>query len=260
MHFFNPANKMPLVEVVAGEKTSERTVRTIGQLVVRLGKIPVVVNDCPGFLVNRLLMPYLNEALLMAEQGEDFVRVDRIVERFGMPMGPFTLLDEVGLDVANDVAESLINGYGERMKAGAFLSKLAENEQLLGKKSGKGFYLYDGKSKRPNPTVRKLVRESDGGKPLAEFDVVHRPMLAMLNEAARALDERIVDSAERADLALVLGIGFAPFRGGIFRYADSMGVPAVRETLERYARAHGDRFAPARRIVETAERGGTFRS
>ncbi|MFW5849471.1 MAG: 3-hydroxyacyl-CoA dehydrogenase NAD-binding domain-containing protein [Spirochaetota bacterium] len=266
MHFFNPANRMPLVEVVAGSRTSAETVRTIGRLAVRLGKVPVVVNDCPGFLVNRLLMPYLNEALVMAEEGEDFARVDRVIEGFGMPMGPFRLLDEVGLDIAKDVAESLIRGYGERMRAGSFLSKLGQHHDLLGKKAGKGFYLYgDSGAPRVNPVVSRLIRESGDGtgnprrRSSSEFHVIHRPMFAMLNEAARALDEGIVDSAEHLDLALVLGIGFAPFRGGICRYADTLGISTVNDTLRQYADDHGARFEPAAPIVRLAEEGGSFR-
>ncbi|MFW5688180.1 MAG: 3-hydroxyacyl-CoA dehydrogenase NAD-binding domain-containing protein [Spirochaetota bacterium] len=266
MHFFNPANKMPLVEVVAGEKTSARTVRTLGRLAVRLGKVPVVVNDCPGFLVNRMLMPYLNEALVMAEEGEEFTRIDRVIKQFGMPMGPFRLLDEVGLDIARDVAESLIRGYGERMKAGSFLETIGDEEELLGKKGGEGFYRYGsngGDDEKPNPRMRELLRsarrDARSGR-LSEDEIVNRPMLAMLNEAARALDEGIVDSAEHLDLALVLGIGFAPFRGGICRYADDMGLPEVCDRLRSYAERYGERFTPAPLLERLAEEGGALRS
>jgi 3-hydroxyacyl-CoA dehydrogenase/enoyl-CoA hydratase/3-hydroxybutyryl-CoA epimerase len=269
MHFFNPANKMPLVEVVVGERTSARTVRTIGQLAVRLGKVPVVVRDCPGFLVNRLLMPYLGEALLMAEEGEDFVRIDRVLKGFGMPMGPFRLLDEVGLDIARDVARSLIEGYGERMQVGSFLSELESRNDLIGKKSEAGFYLYDGKKSdgRPNPEMRDLLRQaaqkrsSSGTRSgsTGEDDIVRRPMFAMLNEAARVLEEQIVDDPANLDLALVLGIGFAPFRGGICRYADSLGLPFVRDQLGTYAGAHGRRFEPAPLIERLADEERSFR-
>lgn len=269
MHFFNPANRMPLVEVVAGEETSQATVRALASLAVTLGKVPVVVKDCPGFLVNRLLMPYLNEALLMAEEGQDLVRVDRIIEDFGMPMGPFRLLDEVGLDVAADVAESLIEGYGERMQAGESLPRLREHDNLLGRKAGAGFYRYHspgGAVAGPNPAARKILRNgsSSGGSSSAgtqdAVEVVQRPLFAMLNEAARALEEGIVRDAEQLDLALVLGIGFAPFRGGICSYADAVGPSSVRDTLERYAEKHGERFSPAPLIRRHAEEGSHLRS
>ena len=263
MHFFNPPNRMPLVEVIPGAKTSTDTTRRVVSLALSLGKTPVVVKDCPGFLVNRLLLPYLNEAALMAGEGIDYLRIDRLVEAYGMPMGPFTLFDEIGIDVAIEVARVLENAYSERMKAAPVFDGFAERTDLLGKKSSKGFYLYEnGKKGRPNPEIPGLLKSggASAARRMSDEDVVHRPILALLNEAARALEEGVVGSARELDLALVFGIGFPPFRGGILRYADQLGLANMKSTLERYAAAYGERFAPAPLIDRLAAAGETISS
>ncbi len=262
MHFFNPPNRMPLVEVVPGSKTSEETVRRAVSLALLLGKTPVVVQDCPGFLVNRLLLPYLNEAALMAGEGVDYQRIDRLIEGYGMPMGPFTLFDEIGIDVAIEVSQVLEGAYSDHMKAAPLFAGFREHDDLLGKKSSKGFYLYEkDKKRRPNPEVLALLKAGDG-KPaprnVPDEDVIHRPVLALLNEAARALDDGVVGSARELDLALVFGIGFPPFRGGILRYADHLGLANVKSTLERYAASYGERFRPAPLIERLAVGGERF--
>jgi 3-hydroxyacyl-CoA dehydrogenase/enoyl-CoA hydratase/3-hydroxybutyryl-CoA epimerase len=274
MHFFNPVDRMPLVEVIAGEQSSPEAVSAVGRLAVKLGKTPVFVQNCAGFLVNRLLMPYLNEAVLMAEEGADFTKVDRLVKDFGMPMGPFTLLDEVGIDVGHEVATTLHAAYGDRMKTGSLFEAFADREDLLGKKGGKGFYLY-GKSTKPNPEIKDLLKKvrsqasadngsnrtaaSPRGEGMSDFDLVHRPILNMLNEAARALEERVVESPAELDLALVLGTGFAPFRGGLLRYVDDeLGVKRAAELLTQYADRYGDRFSPAPLISRLAEENRGF--
>ncbi len=262
MHFFNPVNRMPLVEVIAGEKTSPETVRNTGLLAQKLGKTPVVVQNCAGFLVNRLLMPYLNEAVIMLDEGQNFLEIDRKVKNFGMPMGPFTLLDEVGIDVGYEVARECMQAYGERMQTSGFFEALEGNTELLGKKSGKGFFLYDKKRKKPqpNPEMQKLIRKhvTARGKRLSEFDMVHRPVLAMVNEAARALEERIVETPTDVDVAMIMGTGFPPFRGGVLRYADDLGLTCVRDTLSRYADEYGVRFRPADLIQQLAGESRSF--
>ena len=262
MHFFNPVNRMPLVEVIAGEQTSAETVRNTGLLAQRLGKTPVVVQNCAGFLVNRLLMPYLNEAVIMLDEGHDFREIDRKVKGFGMPMGPFTLLDEVGIDVAYEVARECMQAYGERMQTSGFFEALDGNTSLLGKKSGQGFFVYERKRKKPqpNPEMQKLIRThvTSRAKPLSGFDVVHRPVFAMINEAARALEEQIVETPTDVDIAMIMGTGFPPFRGGVLRYADDLGITSVRDTLSRYADQYGTRFRPADLIQQLAGEGKSF--
>ncbi len=266
MHFFNPPNRMPLVEVIAGRRTSPDAVRDTALLASALGKTPVVVQDCPGFLVNRLLMPYLNEAVHLLDEGVDYTRVDRLIRQFGMPMGPFRLLDEIGIDIGYEVAETLKAAYGERMETARFFDALKERSELLGVKSGRGFYLHTpsnglGHEPAPNPQMRDLIRKhvhigSRGAE--SDFDIVHRPVMSMINEAARALEEKIVEGPADVDLALVLGTGFPPFRGGLLRYADHLGIKAVHDTLSRYAGLQGPRFAPAPLVKKLAFDGGRF--
>jgi 3-hydroxyacyl-CoA dehydrogenase / enoyl-CoA hydratase / 3-hydroxybutyryl-CoA epimerase len=251
MHFFNPPSIMPLVEIIPGAATSAEAVARASRLALELGKTPIVVKDCPGFLVNRLLMPYLNECVSLVEEGADFRTVDKALEEFGMPMGPFALLDEIGIDVAAHVARILAGAFAERMAPGALLATVSATSGLLGKKSGKGFYLYEkiaraGARPRVNPEIWQLLPRPAAAAPLSRLDMMHRPLLAMLNEAARALEEGVVVSARDLDLALVLGTGFPPFRGGLLHWVeDELGLGTAREMLELYARTVGKRFAPA---------------
>ncbi|MFP4374735.1 MAG: 3-hydroxyacyl-CoA dehydrogenase NAD-binding domain-containing protein [Spirochaetaceae bacterium] len=267
MHFFNPPNRMPLVEVISGEKTANAALRDVGYLALALGKTPVFVSDRPGFLVNRLLMPYLNEAVIMAEEGHDFPKIDRLIASFGMPMGPFTLLDEIGIDVGHEVARVLRAAYGERMETGGVFEEVAGRTDLLGKKSGKGFFVYGGggaggagskrgkKSAVVNSEMREIVKKhrTRSATTLTDDEIVHRPLLAMMNEAARALEEESVGSAWELDLALIMGTGFPPFRGGLLKYGDTLGLAAVRDRLVDYSRRFGSRFEPAPLISRFAE-------
>jgi 3-hydroxyacyl-CoA dehydrogenase/enoyl-CoA hydratase/3-hydroxybutyryl-CoA epimerase len=260
MHFFNPANRMPLVEVIRGRETSRETLQRIASAALSLGKTPVIVSDGPGFLVNRILMPYLNEALIMLDEGVSVVETDRQFTRYGMPMGPFRLLDEVGIDVAADVAETLIGAFSNRMETGGFFERAAARENLLGKKSGKGFYLYRGKGKEvPNPQITNLrsTAMSAENAPTA-FDILHRPLLSMVNEAARCLEEKIVDSPEELDLAMIMGTGFPAFRGGLLRWADTLGMQEIDRLLKSYADRYGKRFEPARLIESHLKEGRGF--
>ena len=268
MHFFNPVNRMPLVEIIAGERTSAETLRTTGALARKLGKTPVVVQNCTGFLVNRLLMPYLNEAVIMLDEGHRFPEIDRHIKAFGMPMGPFRLLDEVGIDVGYEVARECMRAYGDRMQTSRFFDELKANGELYGKKSGKGFYVYreesGGRRGRhkpgPNRAMLALIRKSVRSRKdaLSTFDTIHRPVLAMVNEAARALEERIIETPADVDIAMILGTGFPPFRGGLLRYADDLGVGTVRDTLSSYAERFGERFRPADLIQQLAGENRRF--
>ena len=254
MHFFNPVPRMPLVEIIPGKKTSDKTIATVVALAKEAGKTPIVVGDCAGFLVNRILLPYINEAVRMFEEGADFERIDRLIVDFGMPMGPFTLADEVGLDVGYKVAKVLEEAYGERMKVSSILDRVYQHMQLLGKKSGKGFYIH-GKRREANEEVKKLVyskREFD------EKEIIDRALLIMVNEAAMCLEEGIVDNVQYLDMAMVMGTGFPPFRGGLLRYADAVGIDSIVITLASLAKNYGIRFEPAKLLRDMAKDKKTF--
>lgn len=259
MHFFNPVEKMPLVEIVRGSKTTPEAVAAITALARRLGKLPVLVNDGPGFLVNRILMPYLGEALRMVEEGASVEPVDRALLNFGMPMGAFLLLDEIGIDVAHKVSLVLHQGLGDRIRPSGLLEKFSQ-EGRLGKKNGKGFYLYrDGKRGSADPAVAAMVTR--GARPagsLTDQMIVERCVLLMIKEAALCLEEGIIDRPDLLDAALIFGIGFPPFRGGLLRYADRLGASAVVVKMEAYARSHGDRFLPSASLRTRAEQGRGF--
>ncbi|MGQ0720202.1 MAG: 3-hydroxyacyl-CoA dehydrogenase NAD-binding domain-containing protein [Candidatus Eiseniibacteriota bacterium] len=244
MHFFNPVHRMPLVEIIPGAETrSEMLGRAVG-LVRRLKKTPVVVGDRPGFLVNRLLLPYLNEAALAVEEGWPPEAVDRALVRFGMPMGPLQVLDEVGLDVAAKVAGVLEAAFGERARPAGLLHTLL-GAGALGTKAGRGFWtLRDGK-RRPNRADLPPPRSAPGDE-----EIVERLLSGMINEAARCLAERVAAERDHLDLATVLGSGFPPFRGGIARWAGFLGQEEVRRRLERLAARYGARFAPAAELPE----------
>lgn len=269
MHFFNPVRRMPLVEIVRGSATTDETVRRIARLAIDLGKTPVVVRDVPGFLVNRLLAPYLDEAVCLLQEGASPGRVDRAMKQFGMPMGPFELLDEVGLDIAGHAGLSMERGYGERMIANKFLKPLLDSGDL-GKKTGAGIFRYEkGKKGRPksvglNP--RLPSPDSTRSVALPQGDIVDRLILAMVNEGARALEERVAASPSELDLATIFGMGFAPFRGGLLAYADTRGAASIIERLG-YIKALPNiterkggvaRFTPAPLLVQLSENGGTF--
>lgn len=254
MHFFNPVQAMPLVEIIAGEKTSDETVATVVVLAKKLGKTPIKVSECAGFLVNRTLLPYLNEAVKMFEEGEDVARIDKLLEAFGMPMGPFTLADEVGIDIGEKVSAILHNAYGKRMSPSSVLAHMIEKD-WLGKKTGTGFYTYKGKKKSYNTEMTALQY---GHKTLDDETILNRAVLIMANEAARCLEEGIVNNAQYLDMAMVMGTGFPAFRGGLLRYADAEGVENIVSRLTALEERYGERFAPAGLLVEMAKNGETF--
>lgn len=265
-HFFNPVAKMPLVEIVRGPKTSARTVAEVASLALRLGKTPVVTADVAGFLVNRLLGPYLDESLRLVAAGIDPARVDAALEHFGMPMGPLRLLDEVGFDVARHAAASLHAAYGERMTPSEVLDAVGKDGRL-GKKSGRGFYVHTGQRPQLDSELTRLVPLApQRARTMTDAEVAERPLLAMLAEAARALEEHVVAGPRELDLATVFGMGFPPFRGGLLRWADTVGIRLIVAKLEQIAkepdvasRPGGPaRFAPCELLRELARTSGRF--
>ena len=260
MHFFNPVHRMPLVEVIRGGGTSDEAIASVVALTRRLGKTPVVVNDGPGFLVNRILAPYLNEAAWLLAEGGSIEQIDRTLKRFGMPMGPLRLLDEVGLDVARHAGAVMNDAFGERLALPPTMSALAKTE-LLGRKGGRGFYTYEnGREKEVNGEIYTSLGATLPAerKELPEQDILDRALLAMVNEAARVLEDGIVQSAGDVDLGMITGTGFPPFRGGLLRWADAIGMQQVLRRLEELHAQHGARFEPAPLIRERAAAGRGF--
>lgn len=259
MHFFNPVDRMPLVEVVAGTVTSRDTTRAVAAFARRLGKTPVVVKDGPGFLVNRLLAFYSAEAMWLLDEGHRADAIDRAMVEWGMPMGPLRLADEVGLDVSAKVGKILHAAFPERLHFPDWIDRLAENPKRLGVKTGLGVYRYDGRrEKNVDPAIYALLGLSP--RPDATPPDAERMVLAMVNEAARCLEEGIVDGPGALDLAMVFGTGFPPFRGGLCRWADAEGLPAIVAALDRLAVTAGTRLVPSPALRRYAERGGFYRS
>ena len=244
MHFFNPVDRMPLVEVIRGARTSDATVVTIANLARKLGKTVVICNDGPGFVVNRILGPYMNEAGFLLEEGNSIESIDKAMVDFGMPMGPMALLDEVGIDVAAKVAVILRERFGERIQQSRVVDALYADHRL-GKKGGKGLYTYkEGKRQKPDADVYRLLGVS-APHVVEAREAVERMVYSMVNEAARVLDEKIVGSAAELDLAMIMGTGFPPFRGGLMRYAESVGLKNIVARLDQLAQKYGARFAPS---------------
>ena len=261
MHFFSPVHRMPLLEVVVGARTAPETTVTAVAFGRRLGKTVVVVQDHPGFFVNRILAPYINEAGHLLVEGVPVEVVDDAMRRWGFPVGPVTLLDEVGLDVAAKAAAVMQEAFGERLKPRLDLAALVADRRL-GRKNGRGFFLYRrGKKGSVDPTAGALLGlASRAALAPAPESLAERLAFAMLNEAARALEEGVVRSPRDGDVGAIFGIGFPPFRGGPVRALDAMGARTAVETLERLAAAHGDRFRPADVLVDQARRSGRFYS
>ncbi len=257
LHFFNPVSRMPLVEVIAGQKTSPETVATLFELAKKLGKTPIVVKDGPGFLVNRLLLPYMNEAMFLFEEGVSVERIDRVMKSFGMPMGPMRLVDEVGIDVGAKVSKILNQAFGARAQAAPLADAVVASGRL-GKKNGKGFYLYEnGKETGVDDSILEVVKNrSTRSANLTDGELIQRMTYPMINEAALALAEQVVKTPGEVDLGMIMGTGFPFFRGGLLRYADNEGVKRVAETLERFSGAGGgERLKPNAALHEVARKG-----
>ena len=265
MHFFNPVHRMPLVEVIYGAKTSKEAIATIVAYANAMGKNPIVVKNCPGFLVNRILFPYFGGWSAALRDGADFVKVDRIMENFGWPMGPAYLQDVVGIDTSYHVGDVLAEGYPDRMSKTfkTALDVMYENKRY-GQKNGIGFYKYEtdpkGKPKKvADPQTYDLIKpvQPGGPKEMSEEEIIDRHMLPMIIETARCLEEGIVETPNEADMGLVLGIGFPPFRGGALKYADTLGLKTVVEKAAKFA-SLGKLYEPTARMKEMAAKGETY--
>ena len=255
-HFFNPVHRMPLLEIITTEKTSEQTIATAVAFARQLGKMVIVVKDKEGFIVNRILLPYMNEAAYLFQEGVDTKHLDDIVKRFGMPMGPMELADEVGIDVGYHVAHILEGTYGNRMRIAEILKTVYE-AGMLGKKSGEGFYIHAGKHK----TVSSNVQNMRGNTVFTLDDDVtlKRLVYIMINEASRCLEEGVVESASTIDVGMIYGTGFPPFRGGLLRYADSVGVKHIVADLKNFQdRFDQHRFEPSQLLLSMAKTDDTF--
>ena len=257
MHFFSPVHRMPLLEIITTDHTAKETVVTAVAFGRRMGKTVIVVKDRPGFFINRILAPYMTETGHLLAQGVSIEALDGAMTRWGFPVGPVTLLDEVGLDVAVKAGGVMVAAFGERLKPAIPLGALVEAGRL-GRKNGRGFFDYEGGKKRGVAQgVYGILGLSPGGGPGVE-EVTERLTLAMLNEAARALEEGVVRSPRDGDIGAIFGIGYPPFRGGPFRTLDALGVPAVVERMRRLAERVGPRFQPAAILADMARGGRRF--
>ncbi|HLQ86779.1 MAG TPA: fatty acid oxidation complex subunit alpha FadB [Salinisphaeraceae bacterium] len=265
MHFFNPVHRMPLVEVIKGKQSSPEAIATVVSYAQKLGKTPIVVNNCPGFLVNRILFPYFFGFEAALQDGADFEQIDRVMEQFGWPMGPAYLSDVIGIDTNMHVSALLANGYPDRMilpKQTTF--GLMVEAKRLGQKTGSGYYQYepDRKGRRQkthDDDAHTLVAQvqDDGSREFAAEEIVDRLMLPMIIEAARCLEDGIAETPNEVDMGLVLGLGFPPFRGGALRYASQLGLATVCEKAERYSHL-GKLYEPTANMRELASQGKGF--
>lgn len=258
MHFFNPVDRMQLVEVIRGEKTSDETVVTLVALAKRIGKSPIVVRDCPGFLVNRILFPYLNESLVLLEEGAEPRAIDKAAVDFGMPMGPITLNDLVGLDTSLYAGRVVNQAFADRAKSSRILDELVSAGRL-GQKSGAGFYSYARGSRGvDDPALADFLKRSRTGTgSIGQEEITDRLFLPMLVEASLVLAAGIVRQPADVDMGLILGIGFPAFRGGLLHWADSLGLPKVLEKLKAYE-SLGPRFHPTEQMRKLASGGKGF--
>jgi len=257
MHFFSPVEKMPLLEVIVTDTTAPWVTVSAVAFGREMGKTVIVVQDQPGFWVNRILGPYLNEAGRLLQEGVTVEHIDKAITRFGFPVGPVTLLDEVGLDVAYKAAKVLCDAFGDRMTSTEGMERMIEDGRL-GRKSGSGFYRYEkGKKRDVDETAYEIIGAAAGSKVPRE-DVTKRLVFSMLNEAARALDEGVVRSPRDGDMGAIFGIGFPSFLGGPLRHLDEIGAKRAAETLQQLTETYGERFAPCPRLVLMAATGERF--
>ncbi|MGL5400312.1 MAG: 3-hydroxyacyl-CoA dehydrogenase NAD-binding domain-containing protein, partial [Plesiomonas shigelloides] len=260
LHYFSPVDKMPLVEVIPHAGTSAQTIATTVEFARKQGKTPIVVADQAGFYVNRILAPYMNEAARCLLAGDSIEHIDAALMDFGFPVGPITLLDEVGIDVGAKISPILQEALGERFAAPDAFSALLKDDRK-GRKNGRGFYLYGKKmrkgKKQPDTSVYKVL----GVQPSTNQDpqeLAERCVLMMLNEAARCLDEGIIRSPRDGDIGAIFGIGFPPFLGGPFRYMDRIGAAQLTTRLQEHAKRFGQRFEPCERLLQMAQGNEKF--
>ena len=265
MHFFNPVHRMPLVEVIRGEKSSEPTIASTVAFATAMGKSPIVVNDCPGFLVNRVLFPYFAGFTGLVSDGVAYEHIDKVMEKFGWPMGPAFLLDVVGIDTAFHAGSVMADGYPDRMSKQnpTIISKMFEQE-WFGKKNNKGFYIHfndkKGKTqKKINPETENFIKNwnSSSRDQISDEDIIYRMMLPMLIESSRCLEDNIVETPIEVDMGLIYGLGFPPFRGGIFRWADSAGLDELLKRAEKL-KSLGKIYEPSEKIRKIVMDGQLF--
>ncbi|ENP7383774.1 TPA: fatty acid oxidation complex subunit alpha FadB [Vibrio parahaemolyticus] len=265
MHFFNPVHRMPLVEIIRGEKTSDETINRVVAYAAKMGKSPIVVNDCPGFFVNRVLFPYFGGFSMLLRDGADFTKVDKVMERkFGWPMGPAYLLDVVGIDTAHHAQVVMAEGFPERMgKQGRDAIDALFEVNKYGQKNGNGFYSYTiDKKGKPKKTFTEDILPvlADVCADKQEFDeqtIIQRMMIPMINEVVLCLQEGIIATPQEADMALVYGLGFPPFRGGVFRYLDRVGIAEFVEMAKQHAEL-GAMYHVPQMLIDMAAKGESF--
>ena len=250
VHFFNPVNLMPLVEVIPTSNTSKETINKVFELLITAGKTPILVGDCAGFIVNRILLPYLNEAAFILEEGSKIEKIDSLIKDFGMPMGPFTLADTVGIDIGYKVAKILNEAYGSRMPIASIIEKM-NDAKLLGLKTKAGFYEYDGKDKYVNTHVTSMIQNNT--KIFEDEQIVQRCIYIMINEASRCLEENIVSDASIIDFAMITGTGFPAYKGGLLSYANEIGLKNILESLRTFEKEYGNRFTPSNLLIKLVE-------
>jgi 3-hydroxyacyl-CoA dehydrogenase/enoyl-CoA hydratase/3-hydroxybutyryl-CoA epimerase len=259
MHFFSPVHKMPLLEVIRHPGTSEEALATVVELGRRMGKTVIVVGDGPGFFTSRVLALFLNEAAWLLADGASIDQVDRAMTRWGWPVVPFALMDEVGLDVGRHVGEVMKEALGDRLEAPPVFHRMIEDGRL-GRKSKRGFYLYEDEKKKGSRPVDPAVYRLLGWQPreVSDEEIVERCWLQMLNETARCMEEGIIKDPADVDIGVIFGFGFPPFRGGLLQEADRHGLDWVVGKLEGYAALHGKRLEPAELLRGMAARGERF--
>lgn len=254
MHFFSPVPKMPLVEIITTKDTSDRAASVAFEISNKMGKNIIVVQDGPGFYTTRILAFLIAEALNILSEGASIEAIDTALEKFGMPVGPITLLDEVGIDVGAHIITVLREAFGDRLQIPPELDSIIA-EDRKGRKNGRGFYLYsEGKKDKPDVSIYKHLKHGDDRKVFDLKDIADRCMFVFMNEAARCLDEGIISSTDVGDLGAIFGLGFPPFLGGPFHHARQIGYTRVAQTLTEMSTKYGTRFAPAAHWENNARR------
>ena len=265
MHFFNPVHRMPLVEIIRGKDTSDATVATVVSYALKMGKTPIVVQDCPGFLVNRVLTPYMIAFQMLVSAGVEIEKIDQAMEAYGWPMGPAYLSDVVGLDTAYHAGEVMAAGFPERIaSSGKPPTALLYEAKYFGQKNGKGYYTYQkdsrGKDQKTfDPAVMEIIKPAitGGAENIEDEEIVERMMLPMIFEASRCLEDGIVDTPTEVDMSMVMGLGFPPFRGGLLRYADTLGAEGMLKLSEKHS-SLGPLYQATGQIGEMAKKGAGF--
>ncbi|MCB1036308.1 MAG: enoyl-CoA hydratase/isomerase family protein, partial [Acidobacteria bacterium] len=255
MHFFSPVHKMPLVEIIRHPGTSDEAVAATTKVGLRMGKTLIVVNDGPGFFTTRVLAPFMNEAAWILTQGARIEQIDKALTRWGFPVGPIALMDEVGIDIGAHVSKVLLEYFGDRITPPPVFERLIEDGRK-GRKAGRGFYTYGKGPKKVDESVYPLLGWQEAK--IDDQEIVERCWMQMLNEVAHCIEEGIITNPVDIDLGVIFGFGFPPFRGGILREADKVGLPYVVERLHAYAEKHGDRLKPAPLLLKMAEERARF--